>query len=69
MDRNGLRNRLRDVNIKHSALLKSMLSEDRFVRLAQLRNERATLMRLLAGDGTLRLVISEMPEPTGSPSS
>jgi ribosomal 50S subunit-associated protein YjgA (DUF615 family) len=67
MDRIELRNRLRDVNIKHSALLKSKLSEGRFVRLAQLRNERATLMCLLAGDGTLRVVISEMPNADRQP--
>lgn len=61
MDRIALRKRLRDINIEHSALLKTKLSKDRFVRLGQLRNERASLMRLLAGDGTRRLVTSEMP--------
>jgi len=52
MDRNALRKRLRDINIEHSALLRTKSREDRFVRLAQLRNQRAALMRLLAGDGS-----------------
>ena len=47
----ALRTRLRDVNVEHSALLKKKTGVGRFVRMAELRNERATLMALLAREG------------------
>ena len=65
MNRNALRTRLRDINIKHSQLLKDTSTPDRFVQLAALRSERTILLGLLAGDPTLRLVSSqaELPLP------
>jgi hypothetical protein len=55
MNRHKLRTRLRDVNIKHSRLLKDKSAPDRFVQMAALRAERAFLLRLLAGDPAPRL--------------
>jgi hypothetical protein len=63
MDRRALRTRLRETNIEHSALLKDKSGEGHLARLAQLRIERVTLMRLLSGDGTLRLVVEQDQMP------
>ncbi len=43
------RRRLRDVNIEYSALLRNKSGEGRFVRMGELRNERRTLVALIAG--------------------
>jgi hypothetical protein len=59
VDYAALRSRLWEVNVQHSALVKSN-AEDRLARMAQLRAERKTLMALLAGETGLRLV-SENP--------
>jgi hypothetical protein len=57
MNRHKLRTRLRDVNIKHSRLLKDKSAPDRFVQMAALRTERAILLGLIGGDHpALRLV-------------
>jgi hypothetical protein len=63
MNRHTLRTLLRDVNIKHSRLVKDKSASDRFVQMAALRTERAILLGLLAGDPTLRLV-SKRPSLT-----
>ena len=59
MNRRKLRNRLRDVNIKHSQLLKDKSSPNRSVQMAELRTERSMLLGLLAGDPRLRLVSNQ----------
>ena len=59
MSRNALRTRLRNINIEHSRLLKDKSAQDQFAQMAALRSERAILLGLLAGDGTLRLVSNE----------
>ena len=64
MDRLALRARLRALNMEFSALLKDKSGQDRFVRMAQLKTERATVMGLLAGDGALRLVAENDGLPT-----
>ena len=46
-----LRTRLRQVNIEYSALVRDRAGEGRFVRMGELKAERAELMALLAGDG------------------
>jgi hypothetical protein len=56
MNRHKLRTRLRDVNIKHSRLVRDKSAPDRFVQMAALRTERAMLLGLLGGDPRLRLV-------------
>ena len=48
----ALRNRLWDVNIEHSLLLKKKTGVGRSVRMAELRNEREALMALLACEGS-----------------
>ena len=58
MSPSALRTRLRDVNVEFSSLLKNKSGEGRIVRMTELKSERATLMALLAGDTTLRLVTS-----------
>jgi hypothetical protein len=63
MNRHTLRTRLRDVNIKHSRLLKDKTASDRFVEMATLRTERAILLSLLAGEPTLRLVSDQASLP------
>ena len=55
VDYAALRSRLWDVNIEYSALVKAK-TEGSLARMAQLKAERKTLMALLAGDTTLRLV-------------
>jgi len=47
----AIRTRLRDVNVEFSALVKDKSGEGRFVRMGELKAERAELMALLAGDG------------------
>jgi hypothetical protein len=59
MNRRKLRNRLRDVNIKHSRLLKDKSSPNRSVQMAALRTERSMLLGLLSGDPRLRLVSNQ----------
>jgi hypothetical protein len=59
MNRNALRTRLRAINIEHSRLLKDKTAKDHFAQMAVLRSERAILLGLLTGDGTLRLVANE----------
>lgn len=59
MNRNALRTRLREINIEHSRLLKDKSGPDQLARMATLRNERAILLGLLAGDGALRLISSQ----------
>jgi hypothetical protein len=63
MDRSVLRNRLRDINIEHTRLLKDKFAPDRFERMAALRRERVILLGLLAGDPTLRLVSNQTSLP------
>ncbi len=55
VDHAALRSRLWDVNIEYSALLKGK-TEGSLDRMEQLRAERKTLIALLAGDTSLRLV-------------
>jgi hypothetical protein len=55
VDYAALRNRLWDVNIEYSALLKTK-TEVSLSRMAQLKAERKTLMALLGGETELRLV-------------
>jgi hypothetical protein len=47
----AIRTRLRNVNVEYSALVKDKSGEGRFVRMSELKAERAELMALLAGDG------------------
>ena len=54
VDYAALRNRLWDVNIEYSALLKTK-TEVSLSRMAQLKAKRKTLMALLAGDTVPRL--------------
>jgi hypothetical protein len=63
MNRHKLRTRLRDVNIKHSRLVRDKSVPDRCVQMAALRTERAMLLGLLGGDPTLRLVSDRDPVP------
>jgi hypothetical protein len=63
MNRHKLRTRLRDVNIKHSRLVRDKSVPDRSVQMAALRTERAMLLALLGGDPTLRLVSDQDPVP------
>jgi len=63
MSRNLLRTRLRDINIKHSQLLRDRTAPDRFVQMAALRSERAKVLGLLAGDSSLRLVSTQASLP------
>jgi hypothetical protein len=46
----AIRTQLRDVNVEYSALVKNKTGEGRFVRMDELRTERAALMALLARD-------------------
>jgi hypothetical protein len=46
----AIRTRLRNVNVEFSALVKDKSGEGRFVRMRELKAERAELMALLAGD-------------------
>jgi hypothetical protein len=48
-DASLLRTRLRQVNVAYSALVRNKAGEARFLRMAELRAERASLMALLAG--------------------
>jgi hypothetical protein len=58
----ALRNRLWKVNVEHSLLLKEKTGVGRFVRMAELRNEREALMALLACEGgLLRVVPGQQP--------
>jgi len=58
----AIRTRLRNVNVEFSALVKDKTGEGRYLRMRELKAERAELMALLAGDGlsglgaTLRLI-------------
>jgi hypothetical protein len=58
----AIRTRLRNVNVEFSALVKDKTGEGRFLRMRELKAERAELMALLAGDGlsglhaTLRMI-------------
>ena len=64
----AIRTQLRDVNVEYSALVKDKSGEGRFMRMRELRSERAALMALLARDcmpafgGSLR----GMPEHPGT---
>ena len=44
-----IRTKLRDVNVEYSALVRAKGSEDRFVRMHELKVERQALMALMAG--------------------
>jgi hypothetical protein len=46
----AIRTQLRDVNVEYSALVKDKSGEGRFMRMRELRAERAALMALLARD-------------------
>jgi hypothetical protein len=46
----AIRTQLRDVNVEYSALVKDKSGEGRFMRMRELRAERATLMAMLARD-------------------
>jgi hypothetical protein len=46
----AIRTQLRDVNVEYSALVKDKSGEGRFMRMRELRAERAALMALLAQD-------------------
>jgi hypothetical protein len=46
----AIRTQLRDVNVEYSALVKDKSGEGRFMRMRELRSERAALMALLARD-------------------
>ena len=61
----AIRTRLRNVNLEFSALVKDKSGEGRFMRMRQLKAERAELMALLAGDGFSGLSASLriIPEP------
>ena len=63
MDRNVWRDRLRDINIEHTRLLRDKFAPGRFERMAVLRSERAILLGLLAGDPTPRLVSNQASLP------
>jgi hypothetical protein len=47
----AVRTRLRNVNLEFSALVKDKSGEGRFLRMRELKAERAELMALLAGEG------------------
>ena len=44
----AIRNRLRDVNVEYSALVRAKADEARFVRMHELKGERHALMALMA---------------------
>jgi hypothetical protein len=46
----AIRTQLRDVNVEYSALVKNKSGEGRFMRMRELRAERAVLMAMLARD-------------------
>ena len=62
----AIRTRLRDVNVEFSALVKDKSGEGRFMRMHELKAERAELMALLAGDAMSSLTASLriLPEPS-----
>jgi hypothetical protein len=65
----AIRTRLRTVNVEFSALVKDKSGDGRFLRMRELKAERAELMALLAGDGIsglsagLRIVREPLMEP------
>ncbi len=44
----AIRNRLRDVNVEYSALVRAKADDARFVRMHELKGERHALMALMA---------------------
>jgi hypothetical protein len=65
----AIRTRLRNVNLEYSALVKDKAGDRRYLRMSELKAERAELMALLAGDGmpglgtSLRIIRESTIEP------
>jgi hypothetical protein len=66
-----IRTKLRDVNVEYSALVRAKGSEDRFVRMHELKVERQALMALMAGlAGTHgALGMAPLPLPSDAPAT
>jgi hypothetical protein len=62
----AIRTRLRNVNVEYSALVKDKTGDGRYLRMRELKAERAELMALLAGDSLsgLRATLRMITEPS-----